>query len=237
MPGREFSQEEYRYGFNGMEKDDEFKGEGNSYDFGARMYDSRIARWYSEDPLNYLYPSQSSYSFALNTPVQALDPDGKLVIFVNGLRGVPNIFAGKDQTSLFGGIRGIYSLNGRTYSKDAGVLRNYWIDSNKNGGKTDILSLFADRIMDSNIYVTSGSTRHQSSAQTRFDDGSAKAHVFHRMVLNGEIELAQGESIKFVAHGMATTLLELGYDVEVIYDLAVHQSSDIPGVEGVRVVQ
>jgi hypothetical protein len=34
---------DYRYGFNGMEKDDEVKnGKGNSYDFGARMYDSRL---------------------------------------------------------------------------------------------------------------------------------------------------------------------------------------------------
>ncbi len=31
----------YRYGFNGMEKDDEISGSGNSYDFGARTYDPR----------------------------------------------------------------------------------------------------------------------------------------------------------------------------------------------------
>ena len=29
----------YTYGFNGMEKDDEVKGNGNSLDFGARVYD------------------------------------------------------------------------------------------------------------------------------------------------------------------------------------------------------
>jgi hypothetical protein len=28
----------YRYGFNGMEKDDEVNGSGNSYDFGERLY-------------------------------------------------------------------------------------------------------------------------------------------------------------------------------------------------------
>jgi hypothetical protein len=27
----------YRFGFNNMEKDDELKGPGNSYDFGARI--------------------------------------------------------------------------------------------------------------------------------------------------------------------------------------------------------
>jgi RHS repeat-associated protein len=76
MPGREFSQEEYRYGFNGMEKDDEFKGEGNSYDFGARMYDARIGRWLSVDPLGMLFPGESPYMFAGNAPTYFIDPDG-----------------------------------------------------------------------------------------------------------------------------------------------------------------
>jgi RHS repeat-associated protein len=76
MPGRQFSAEEYRYGFNGMEKDDEFKGEGNSYDFGARMYDARIGRWLSRDAHEIKYKSQSPYSFVNNTPVIAVDPDG-----------------------------------------------------------------------------------------------------------------------------------------------------------------
>jgi hypothetical protein len=33
MPGRSFSSEDYRFWFNGMEKDDEVKGIGNSLDF------------------------------------------------------------------------------------------------------------------------------------------------------------------------------------------------------------
>src|SRR5690606_36422730 len=49
----------YRYGFNGMEKDNEVKGKGNSYDFGARMYDSRLGRWLSIDPLTGKYPNLS----------------------------------------------------------------------------------------------------------------------------------------------------------------------------------
>ncbi len=42
MPNRNGSSDSYRYGFNGMEKDDEIKGNGNSYDFGARIYDPRV---------------------------------------------------------------------------------------------------------------------------------------------------------------------------------------------------
>jgi RHS repeat-associated protein len=76
MPGREFSQEEYRYGFNGMEKDDEWKGEGNSYNFGARMYDSRIGRWLSVDAHASSYPSLSPYVYGGDNPILFLDPDG-----------------------------------------------------------------------------------------------------------------------------------------------------------------
>jgi len=41
QPGRSYTSDSYRYGFNGMEKDDEVKGTGNSLDFGARIYDLR----------------------------------------------------------------------------------------------------------------------------------------------------------------------------------------------------
>jgi RHS repeat-associated protein len=89
MPGREFSQDEYRYGFNGMEKDDEWKGEGNSYDFGARIYDSRIGRWLSVDPMAKEYPRLTDYCFVGNNPIRFIDPDGKRIIpsDVNGTQG------------------------------------------------------------------------------------------------------------------------------------------------------
>jgi RHS repeat-associated protein len=74
----------YRFSFNGMEKDDEVKGVGNSLDFGARIYDPRLGRWLSLDPIAQKYPFASPYNFALNTPIQAKDPDGKRVYFIAG---------------------------------------------------------------------------------------------------------------------------------------------------------
>ena len=74
----------YRYGFQGSEKDDEFKGEGNSSDFGARMYDSRVGRFLSIDRFQYLIAGQSSYSIASNKPIEAIDLNGDYTIFVNG---------------------------------------------------------------------------------------------------------------------------------------------------------
>lgn len=77
MPGRSFSSSDYRYGFNGMEKDGEIKGEGNSYDFGARIYDPRIGRWLSLDPLMKKYPDLSPYNFTRNSPILFIDKDGR----------------------------------------------------------------------------------------------------------------------------------------------------------------
>ena len=67
----------YRFGFNGMEKDNELKGTGNSLDFGARMYDSRLGRWLSLDPLAVKYPSISPFTFVGNSPLVLVDPDGR----------------------------------------------------------------------------------------------------------------------------------------------------------------
>jgi len=81
--GRSWS-EGYRYGFNGKEKDDEVKGVGNSYDFGARIHDSRLGRWLSIDPLSAEYAPISPYTFALNNPIIFVDSDGQEVIGADG---------------------------------------------------------------------------------------------------------------------------------------------------------
>ena len=79
MPGRSFTVEDYRYGFNGMEVDDEIRGEGNSLDFGARMYDPRVGRFFSTDAMSGDFPNQSPYAFAANSPVYATDLNGDSV--------------------------------------------------------------------------------------------------------------------------------------------------------------
>jgi RHS repeat-associated protein len=77
MPGRNFSSSSYRYGFNGQEKDDEIKGvTGSSLEFKYRIYDSRIGKFLSVDPLSPDYPWYTPYQFAGNTPVWAYDLEG-----------------------------------------------------------------------------------------------------------------------------------------------------------------
>ncbi len=76
VPNRFESVEDYKYGFQGQEKDDEIKGEGNSYDFGARMLDARVGRFISLDPLVRDFPFYSPFQFAGNSPIMAIDLDG-----------------------------------------------------------------------------------------------------------------------------------------------------------------
>ncbi|PKP18124.1 MAG: hypothetical protein CVU05_14265 [Bacteroidetes bacterium HGW-Bacteroidetes-21] len=67
----------YRFGFNGKEKDDEITGQtGATYDYGFRIYDSRIGKFLSVDPLTRSYPMLTPYQFASNSPIMAIDLDG-----------------------------------------------------------------------------------------------------------------------------------------------------------------
>ncbi|MBT0813073.1 hypothetical protein KIH41_17425 [Litoribacter ruber] len=68
----------YRYGFNGMERDDEWKGKGNTYTTEFRQYDARVGRWMSVDPMRYEREWVSPYNFVQNNPLIRIDPNGLL---------------------------------------------------------------------------------------------------------------------------------------------------------------
>ena len=99
QPGRHWSSETYRYGYNGKEMDNEWNnrngtqsGTGNSYDYGARIFDVRLARWLSVDPMATTYPSHSPFAYALNAPTFFIDPDGaKVVPYMGDLEGADHL--------------------------------------------------------------------------------------------------------------------------------------------------
>lgn len=62
-----------------MEKDDELKGEGNSYTTHFRQYDPRLGRWLSIDPLTSNFPNQSPYVSMDNSPIYFTDVNGDSV--------------------------------------------------------------------------------------------------------------------------------------------------------------
>jgi RHS repeat-associated protein len=73
MPGRHWiGGDQYRYGHNGQEKDDEiFQG---AYTAEYWEYDSRIMRRWNTDPITF--PWQSTYACFNNNPIYFSDPSG-----------------------------------------------------------------------------------------------------------------------------------------------------------------
>jgi RHS repeat-associated protein len=79
LEGRVWSAESgYRYGFNGKEKDAEFFAENGCYDFGTRIYEPVIGRWWSVDPKSPMRAGWSAYNSMRCDPIINIDPNGAL---------------------------------------------------------------------------------------------------------------------------------------------------------------
>jgi RHS repeat-associated protein len=78
MHDRTASSPNYRYGFNGKEKDQagEFSAGQTHYDYGFRIYNPVWGKFLSVDPLSPSYPWYTPYQFAGNSPIMFIDQDG-----------------------------------------------------------------------------------------------------------------------------------------------------------------
>ncbi|MEO7311334.1 MAG: RHS repeat-associated core domain-containing protein [Chitinophagaceae bacterium] len=69
-----------KLGITSKEKQDNEFADGTGlewYDFGARMQDPQIGRWFNVDPMADKYNTWSPYTYCLNNPVITIDPDGR----------------------------------------------------------------------------------------------------------------------------------------------------------------
>jgi RHS repeat-associated protein len=96
MPGRKSGNQDYRFSFQGQEKDDEIKGQGNSLNYEYRMHDPRIGRFFAVDPLAAKYPYNSTYAFSENRVIDGVELEGLEVILINPQEEPLIYFAGKD---------------------------------------------------------------------------------------------------------------------------------------------
>jgi RHS repeat-associated protein len=123
MAGRADNSESYRYGFNGMEKDNEVIGDANSYTTEFRTIDVRIGRWWSLDSITHEF--QSPYCTFDNNPIYYKDPSG-----ADGED--PITHTTKEGETLWNVAKDFYNENG--YSDK--TWEEYWKDVwswNKNG--------------------------------------------------------------------------------------------------------
>ena len=228
MGNRKFTQtsSSYRYGFSGKEKDKEINAD--DYDFGARMLDSRLARWLSIDPLSNKYPSLCPYNFVANTPLQAKDPDGELIIFVNGYWNSGNPTAKEIQTLGAGWPILKKYLADNLIGNTGG--RNYWGGSRYEKAAQKYFNDYAS--LTSKNFVD-GRGKWSSTGQERYDAGYAYAKANFGKLTAG---MTKNETIKIVSHsmggayseGMVKYFEENGkYKVEKVLHLSMADSTEI----------
>jgi RHS repeat-associated protein len=233
-----------QFKYNGKEEQTEF--DLGWMDYGARMYDPQIGRWNHVDALANLYEGVSPYVYALNDPINAIDPDGNLVVFVNGL--MLNQWMSQDNrrtANSFTDGRGAHIAANPNY-RPYPPARNPTTGSPSYLGESfdywgNIDDVFQDGY--NSLYV-SATADNSSQAVDRFAEGEAAANSLIAQLDNAP--LAEGETIKIVGHsqgaafaaGMASVLSKhekYSSRLEAVYYLAPHQpeSFDHPSdVEG-----
>jgi len=246
---------------------DEINGKGNTMNYEYRNYDAQIGIFKSIDPLAEKYAGMSPYAaFGLN-PISNIDPDGRYILFVNGLRlktgagdqpnysvntDVPNIalkgtrYVTYLATKAISGKPGIYKKD--VYGNNPDKGEGYWNTEKENnfGRKANIVDYYKKQYNDENVGFTSGSSSWTSSGADSMEEGREKAKLFHQMVGNGEIKLESGEPIRVISHsqggahaaGFIDQLLSYGiYNVVVHEAITPHQPTEIINNPNVFVIQ
>jgi RHS repeat-associated protein len=223
-----------KYLYNGKE----LQEESETYDYGARYYDPVIARWSVIDKKAELYFQITPYAYAANTPTNAIDPDGHLVIFINGQHG---------------GSGGTYKYWGSFADKVQAHFNDYptlqqtkyqYYDGAQNGWGNTALSLRPTLQVSNNLdyedRINAGNNRGKI-------DAGAIIRSLART--NGVIT----ESIKIVAHSMGAAYAKGFINAIVKYakshpeearglsitefDFAAFQQNKLSGIPGVTLYQ
>ncbi|MVT09451.1 RHS repeat domain-containing protein [Chitinophaga tropicalis] len=78
LKGMDYPENRHKYSGKELQNKELVSGAGlDWYDYGARMYDHQIGRWFQIDPLAEKFSHQSPYVFSDNDPVNRMDNDGK----------------------------------------------------------------------------------------------------------------------------------------------------------------
>lgn len=202
--------------------------EGSQLDYGERIYDTRRGQWSSVDSKAALYPGISAY--ALNTPINAIDPDGRVVIFINGNHygdgGKADYWRRDEKVKV--GIRSEKDWLGRWKTSDVYQTQEYAFDKNIMKAVGDNKAIYRDGALGGGAPFNSD---YNASAKDRREGGYAQGIVDAKTIIaklqrdeSGSIT----ETIKIVSHSMGGAYAK-GYTKALLY--YAHRNK----IEGVKV--
>ena len=175
------------------------------YDYGARHYDAALARWMCMDPLTEKYYDVSPYAYCGNNPVNAIDEEGKKILFVNGY-----------YNSLFKFLNMGPSRGSEEYWST-----NFYINAQR---------FFNDYSAYDRRNFIDACSNPFSSGTDRFKLGREYAEKHYKDILSN---LGKDESISMVTHsqgaaygaGIIDYLLEKGVRIGIVLHLSAHQGN------------
>ncbi|MCK6610371.1 MAG: hypothetical protein L6Q78_04955 [Bacteroidia bacterium] len=186
LAGRTWQGGEYRYGFQGQEKNDEVMGSGNSYSFGLRMHDPRLGRFLSIDPLSWKFPHNSTCAFSENRVIDGrelegaeyvhyfifLESDGKTLISTVKVEDFRNMTNEQLQKVHGMGSLKFYKKYSQSFGpKGRGVQYSYFIKDSRDASFVSGGSVFEDNtelgtgwgLTKHGLYYGSGATSQQGN--------------------------------------------------------------------------
>ena len=176
------------------------KGDGDQIDYGMRVYDPRIGRWLSLDPLQAKYPNESPYVYVSGNPLLYSDKEGKEKIItiktyhkdgsVTVIRKTnKDFFIHNSEWADKSAINGLPSLSFKGTRES--VYENYSIDENTKTIKSEVKTKVEETFGNPFSYLSDLSIGDQSGKEKY---GYVLFGSAHDMEINKGNERAAAES-------------------------------------------